>query len=104
MKSKLRKFNNPISWLISFGLSVVGFWLILSERLDLIDAWGGQYHTVIPEIIVIILLYLAPATVAYAIFRKYLSSLGYIIGIVTSAIVIYSYYVWLILHGIGGGP
>jgi hypothetical protein len=104
MKIKLRKFNNPISWLMSFGLSVVGFWLILSDRLDLIDAWSGQYHTVILEIIVIILLYLAPAIVVYAILRKHLSSLGYTIGIVTSAIVIYSYYLWLLLHGVGGGP
>lgn len=104
MKIKLRKFNNPISWLISFGLSVVGFWLILSERLNLIDTWSGQYHTVIVEIIVIILLYLAPAIVAYAILRKHLSSIGYIIGIVTSAIVIYSYYLWLILRAVGGGP
>jgi len=104
MKIRLRKFNNSISWLISFGLSVVGFWLILSERLRLISTWGGQFHTVIPAIIVIVLLYLAPATVAYAIFRKYLSSLGYIIGIVTSAIAIYSYFSWLLLHAVGGGP
>jgi hypothetical protein len=104
MNTKPRKLNNPISCLISFGLSVVGFWLILSERLNLIDTWAGQYHTVIVEIIVIILLYLAPTTVAYAIFRKYLSSLGYTIGIVTSAIAIYSYYLWLLLQSVGGGP
>ena len=88
MKVKPRKFNGSISWLISFGLSVVGFWLIPSPRLGLIDVWSGQYHTVIPEIIVIILLYLAPATVAYSIFRKYLSFLGYIVGIITSVIAI----------------
>ena len=104
MKIKLRKLNNPISWLISFGLSVVGllvpFWLFLS----------GQFHTVIVDnsttsvIITMILLYLAPAIVVYAIFRKYLSSLGYIVGIVTSGIVIYLYFVWLALQAIGGAP
>jgi hypothetical protein len=106
MKIKLRKFNNSISWLISFGLSVVGFWLILSERLTLIDAWSGQYHTAaaLVGVIVIILLYLAPGIVAYAIFRKYLSSLGYVIGIVTSGLSIYFYYVWLIWSSYTGAP
>ena len=93
-----------MSSLVSFGLSVIGFWLILSGRLSLIDTWSGQYHTVVLEAIVIILLYLAPTIVVYAIFRKYLSPLGYVIGIVISAVVIYSYYVWLLLHAIGGGP
>jgi hypothetical protein len=104
MRIKLRKLNNPVSWLISFGLSLVGlsvgFWLFLS----------AQFHTVILEnstmsvIIVMILLYLAPAIVVYAMFRKHLSSLGYIVGIVTSGIVIYLYFVWLLLHALGGGP
>jgi len=104
MKIKLRKLNNPTSWLISFGLSLVGlsagFWLFLS----------GQFHTVILEnaaislVIVIILLYLTPAIVVYAIFRKHFSSLGYTLGILTSGIVIYLYFVWLLLHAIGGGP
>ena len=104
MKIKLRKFNNSISWLVSFSLSIVGFWFILSERLTLIDAWSGQYHTIVIGIIVVILLYLAPGIVAYAIFRKYLSSLGYIIGIVTSGLVIYFYYVWLIWSSYTGAP
>jgi len=104
MKIKLRKLNNPISWLISFSLSVVGlfvpFWLFLS----------GQFHTVIVDntttsvIIVMILLYLAPAIVVYAVFRKYLSSLGYIVGVVTSGIAIYLYFVSLVLQGLRGGP
>jgi hypothetical protein len=104
MRIKLRKLNNPVSWLISFGLSLVGlsvgFWLFLS----------GQFHTVILEnstisvIILMILLYLAPAIVVYAIFRKHLSSLGYAVGIVTSGIAIYLYFLWLLLHALGGGP
>jgi hypothetical protein len=104
MKTKLRKLNNPVSWLISFGLSMVclliGFWVFLS----------GQFHTVIFEnaaisgFILTILLYLAPAIVVYAIFRKYLSSSGYIVGIATSGIVGYFYFVWLLLHALGGGP
>ena len=71
---------------------------------------SGQFHTVILEnstislIIVIILSYLAPAIVVYAIFRKYLSSPGYIVGIVTSGIVVYLYFVWLALHAVGGAP
>jgi hypothetical protein len=113
MKINLRKLNNPISWLISFGLSVVGlsvgFWLTLFHRPNLIGLLSERLnlsiaYMVILEIILIILLYLAPAIVVYCIFRRRLSSLGYIVGIITSGLAIYSYFVWLFLHELGGGP